>query len=133
MTDSSSFTFKKNHVYIFAGILIALFAVLIPRESDGNSGTESQVPIPTPTKTVLVPIQGNNNSWNDDTQNQLDELRAQNCRLSQDLLLQSLDLSRQADDLDWASEGFDNFDRIQELRNQSLNLLLKSQELANDC
>lgn len=133
MTDSSSFTFKKSHVYIFAGILISLFAFLISRESDGNSGTENQVPSPTPTKTVLVPVQGNNNSWNDDTQNQLDELRAQNCRLSQDLLLQSLDLSRQADDLDWASEGFDNFDRIQELRNQSLNLLLKSQELANDC
>lgn len=133
MTDSSSFTFKKNHVYFFAGILIVLFALLVSRQSDGTSDTETQVPSPTPTKTVLVPIQGNNNSWNDDTQNQLDELRAQNCELSQDLLLQSLDLSRQADDLDWASDGFDNFDQIQELRSQSINLLLKSQELANDC
>jgi len=133
VTDSSSFTFKKNHVYLFAGILIVLFALLLSRQSDGTSDTETQVPSPTPTKTVLVPIQGNNNSWNDDTQNQLDELRAQNCELSQDLLLQSLDLSRQADDLDWASDGFDNFDQIQELRSQSINLLLKSQELANDC
>ena len=133
MTDSSSFTFKKNHVYFFAGILIVLFALLFSRQSDGTSDAETQVPRPTPTKTVLVPIQGNNNSVNDDTQNQLDELRAQNCELSQDLLLQSLDLSRQADDLDWASDGFDNFDQIQELRRQSINLLLKSQELENDC
>jgi len=27
VTDSSSFTFKKNHVYFFAGILIVLFAL----------------------------------------------------------------------------------------------------------
>lgn len=133
MKDSVSFTFKKNHVYIFVGIVIALFALLVSRENGGTSDTVTQVPSPAPTKTVLVSIQGNNSSWNDDSQSKLEELRAQNCSLSQDLLLQSLDLSRQAEELDWVSDGFDNFDQIQDLRSQATNLWIKSQELSNNC
>ena len=107
--------------------------LLISNKSTSTDVVENQNPYPAPTETVFVPTQGNNYNYGNDSQNQLDELRAQNCRLSQDLLLQSMDLSRQAEELDWASDGFDNFDQIQNLRTQSMNLLVKSQELANDC
>lgn len=133
MTDPSSISVKKSHLYIAAGIILSIFVLLISNISTNTEDAENQNPNPAPTKTVLVPTQGNNYNFGDDTQSQLDELRAQNCRLSQDLLLQSMDLSRQAEELDWASDGFDNFDQIQNLRTQSMNLLVKSQELADDC
>jgi hypothetical protein len=133
MTEPSSISIKKSHLYIAIGIVLSLFVLLISNKSTSTDVVENQNPYPAPTETVFVPTQGNNYNFGNDTQNQLDELRAQNCRLSQDLLLQSMDLSRQAEELDWASDGFDNFDQIQNLRTQSMNLLVKSQELANDC
>jgi hypothetical protein len=133
MSDSSSITFKKNHIYLVSGIVASLFILLLLNQSPNSSNTEIQNPTPTPTETVFVPTQSNTYNWNDDTQNQLDELRAQNCRLSQDLMIQSIDLSRQANELEWNSEGYNNFDQVQSLRNQSIDLLIKSQELANDC
>jgi hypothetical protein len=133
MSDSSFVTFKKNHIYLVSGIVASLFILLLLNQSPNSSNTEIQNPTPTPTETVFVPTQSNTYNWNDDTQNQLDEIRAQNCRLSQDLMIQSIDLSRQANELEWNSEGYNNFDQVQSLRNQSIDLLIKSQELANDC
>ena len=133
MTEPSSISIKKSHLYIAIGIVLSLFVLLISNKSTSTDVVENQNPYPAPTETVFVPTQGNNYNFGNDTQNQLDEMRAQNCRLSQDLLLQSMDLSRQAEELDWASDGFDNFDQIQNLRTQSMNLLVKSQELSDDC
>jgi hypothetical protein len=132
MADSSSFTFKKSHVYIFLTCLGLLFFFLLISKG-GNvptSDTGLDSPAPSPTISTVV---GTGNGSDIDTQSQLDEIREQNCRISQDLMFQYLDLSRQADELDWASDGFDNFDEVQALRNQAMNLLIKSQELGEDC
>jgi hypothetical protein len=133
MTDSSSITFKKTHFYIVSGIVVALFAVLLLNQADSSSNIERQNPSPIPTETVFVPTQSNDYNWNDDNQGQLDEIRSQNCQLSQELMIQSMDLSRQASDLEFNSQGLDNDQQVQNLRNQSIDLLLKSQRLANDC
>lgn len=131
MEDTSSISFKKNHVYLFFAITVLVFVAILMGGSDTTTPEERVVP--GPTQTIIVPSQDGPNRLIDDTQNQLDEIRRRNCQLSQDILFQSLDLSRQADDLDWNSEGFDNFDQVQNLRSQSINLLIKSQELADDC
>jgi hypothetical protein len=133
MNDSSSITFKKTHLYIVSGIIASLFGLLLLNQGASSPSNESQNPSPTPTETIFIPTQSNNYNWNDDSQNQLDEIRAQNCQLSQELMIQSMDLSRQASDLEFNSQGFDNDQQVQTLRNQSIDLLLKSQNLANDC
>lgn len=131
MEDSSSISFKKNHVFLFLAITAITFIAILMGDDEKNVPNEMIVPVPT--QTMIVPSQSNPNILIDDTQRQLDELRQQNCQLSQDLLLQSLDLSRQANDLDFSSDGFDNFDQVQNLRSQSIDLLIKSQELSSDC
>jgi hypothetical protein len=131
MKDSSSISFKKNHVYIFLAITTIAFIAMFMSGNKTNAPIEKIVP--GPTQTIIVPSQNNPNRLIDDTQSQLDELREQNCRLSQDLLFQSSDLSRQANDLDFNSDGFDNFDQVQNLRRQSIDLLIKSQDLSSDC
>lgn len=133
MSDPSTFTFKKSHIYLTALAALSIFALLLFKQGSNPPSSATENPSPAPTETIYVPTQGNNWRSSDDSESQLRELREQNCRLSQDLMLQSLDLSRQANDLEWASDGIDNFDQIQSLRNQSIDLLIKSQELANDC
>ena len=131
MENSDSFSIKKNHAYVaFGFVFLLLVIVLTGNNGKSDSGLENVNP--SPTETVVVTVPGNN-SLLDESQNQLDEIRENNCRISQDLMFQSIDLNRQADDLDWNSDGFDNFDQIQELRRQSIDLLIKSQELSNDC
>lgn len=132
MSDSSSFTFKKNHVYFFLICLGLLIFGLIISRGGNESITDTDLDSPISSSSVSTVV--NTGTGSDlDTQVQLDELREQNCRISQDLMFQSLDLSRQADELDWASDGFDNFDEVQALRNQSMTLLIRSQELGQDC
>jgi hypothetical protein len=131
MEDSSSISFKKNHVYLFFAITTITFIAIFMGGDETN--VPNEIIVPGPTQTIIVPSQINPNILIDDTQRQLDELREQNCRLSQELLLQSLDLSRQANDLDFNSDGFDNFDQVQNVRSKSIDLLIKSQELSNDC
>jgi len=133
MSDSKSITLQKKHLFLVSTAIISLFVILVLNQNQDSSNTDSNYPVPTPTKTIYVPSQGNVYNLNNDAQDQLDEIRAQNCELSRELMLQSLDLSRQANELDWASDGFDNFDQVQNLRNQSIDLMIKSQELANDC
>lgn len=133
MSNSPSFIIKKSHFYLATGGIAILVAILLFNQNTSARDTTTQNPSPTPTETVFVPTQGINYNWNNDSQNQLNEIRAQNCRLSQDLMMQSLDLSRQASELEWESDGLSNFDQIQNLRNQSVSLLVKSQELGNDC
>ena len=133
MSDSKSITLQKKHLFLVSTAIISLFVILVLNQNQDSSNTDSNYPVPTPTKTIYVPSQGNVYNLNNDAQDQLDEIRAQNCELSRELMLQSLDLSRQANELDWASDGFDNFDQVQSLRNQSIDLMIKSQELANDC
>lgn len=133
MSDSSFITFKKTHFFIVLGVVASLFTLLLLNQGDSPSSVDNQSPTPIPTETVFVPTQGNNYNWNDDSQNQLDEIRSQNCQLSQELMFQSIDLSRQASELEFDSQGLDNNQQVQNLRNQSIDLLLKSQRLANDC
>lgn len=133
MSDSTSLTLQKKHLYLISVAVISLFVILLLNQNQESANTESNYPAPTPTETIYVPTQGNVYNLNNDAQDQLEEIRAQNCELSRELMLQSLDLSRQANELDWASDGFDNFDQVQNLRNQSINLMIKSQELSNDC
>jgi hypothetical protein len=133
MSESTSVTLQKKHLYVISGVIVLLFIILLLNQNQDSAKTDSNSPAPTPTETIYVPTQGSVYNLNDDAQDQLEEIRAQNCELSRELMLQSLDLSRQANELDWASEGFDNFDQVQNLRNQSINLMIKSQELSNDC
>ncbi len=133
MSDSYTFTFKKSHIYLTVLAALSILVLLLFKQDSNPSSSETENPSPAPTETIYVPTQGNNWSLDNDSESQLQELREQNCRLSQDLMLQSLDLSRQANDLDWASDGIDNSNQVQSLRNQSIDLLIKSQELANDC
>lgn len=133
MSKSATFTFKRSHVYGICGFALSVIVFLVSNYGSDSKDLDIKNPTPSPTRTVLIPNQVGVNNWNRDRGNQLEEIRAQNCQLSQELLLQSLDLSRQADELDWNTEGFDNFDQIQNLRNQATSLMLKSQELSNDC
>lgn len=133
MSDSSFITFKKTHFFIVLGVVASLFTLLLLNQGDSPSSVDNQSPTPIPTETVFVPTQSNNYNWNNDSQNQLDEIRSQNCQLSQELMFQSIDLSRQASELEFDSQGLDNNQQVQNLRNQSIDLLLKSQRLANDC
>ena len=133
MSETISITIKKKTLLLIISILFSLVILILVNQHPNASNVDIQNQTPIPTKTVFIPNQGDNYSWNNDTQNQLDEIRAQNCRLSQDLLFQSLELSRQANDLEWASDGIENSDQIERLRNQATNLMFKSQELSGDC
>ena len=106
--------------------------------STNSDGTEPQ-----PTKTVYVPVpeSGINSGFQDEVNSNLDEIRRSNCRLADDLMFQSLNLSRQARDLEsqaFSMPGGSDLsyqlqDQARKLNQQSLNLLIQSDQLRQNC
>ena len=98
---------------------------------------------PQPTKTVYVPVpqSGNNSGLQGELESNLDEIEQSNCRLSQDLLIQSINLGNQARDLEsqafsadsLSDEYFTLSQQASQMRNQSIDLLMKSNELSKYC
>lgn len=113
---------------------VLTIALLLAGCSSNLDGSEPQ-----PTKTVYVPVpeSGINPGFQDD----LDDIKQTNCRLADDLMFQSLDLSRQARDLDSQSYSMPSGselsyqlqDQARKLRQQSLNLAFQSDQLRQSC
>jgi hypothetical protein len=116
----------------FAGI--ATIVLLLAGCSSNSDGIEPQ-----PTKTVYVPVPGS--GIDPGFQDDLDDIRETNCRLANDLMFQSLDLSRQARDLESQSYSMPSGsdlsyqlqDQARNLRQQSLNLAFQSDQLRQNC
>ena len=113
---------------------IATLVLLLTGCSSNSEGIEPQ-----PTKTVYVPAP--ESGINPDFQDDLDDIRQTNCRLADDLMFQSLDLSRQARDLESQSYSMPSGsdiayqlqDQARKLRQQSLNLAFQSDQLRQNC
>ena len=98
---------------------------------------------PQPTKTVYVPVpeSGTNYGNQEDLNSNLDEIRRSNCRLADDLMFQSLNLERQARDLEnqaFSMESGSNLayqlqDQARKLKQQSLDLWFPSDQLRQNC
>jgi hypothetical protein len=136
-SSSDVISIKKKYIPVILLALVLIFVgvaqSILERQPGSNSRLNNTAPSPSPTKADLAPNRAVVNSPAIEVQNQLDDIREENCELSQELLLQSLEISRQADDLEWASDGLDNFDKVQELRSQAMRLMIQSQELSSDC
>jgi hypothetical protein len=119
------------------GVIIALSMSLAGCTS--NSGGNE----PQPTKTVYVPVpeSGTNYGNQEDLNSNLDEIRRSNCRLADDLMFQSLNLERQARDLEnqaFSMESGSNLayqlqDQARKLKQQSLDLWFPSDQLRQNC
>ena len=106
--------------------------------SSNSDGIEPQ-----PTKTVYVPVPqpGLQSNIQEDFESDLQEIKDANCRLAQDLLMQSLDLDDQARNLERQaySLGSDSdlyFKMKTQARNmqeQAMNLMIKSGQLRQNC
>jgi hypothetical protein len=102
-----------------------------------SSGASENIPQPTKTVYVPVPESGTNSGFQDD----LDDIKQTNCRLADDLMFQSLDLSRQARDLEsqrysmpsGSDLSYQLQDQARKLRQQSLNLAFQSDQLRQNC
>ena len=98
---------------------------------------------PQPTKTVYVPVpeSGYNSGIQNDLNSNLDEIKQSNCRLADDLLFQSLNLSRQARDLESQAYSMERGsdlsyqlqDQARDLNQQALNLMIQSDQLRQNC
>lgn len=106
--------------------------------SSNSGGIEPQ-----PTKTVYVPVPepGFNSGFQDELNSNLDDIRQSNCRLADDLMFQSLDLSRQARDLEsqaysmpsGSDLSYQLQDQARKLKQQSISLLIQSDQLRQNC
>ena len=120
--------------------LLVLFLPLFLLTGCSSENTEN---IPQPTKTVYVPVpqSGNNSGLQEELESSLDEIRQSNCSLSQDLLMQSINLGNQARDLESQAFSLDSLSdayfklnqQASQMRNQSIDLLVKSGELSSNC
>jgi hypothetical protein len=118
------------------GIVAIIF--LISGCSTNSDGSEPQ-----PTKTVYVPVpeSGINSGFQDEFNSNLDDIRESNCRLADDLMFQSLDLSRQARDLEsqafsmpsGSDLSYQLQDQARKIKQQSFNLLIQSDQLRQNC
>ena len=117
---------------------IATIVLLLAGCSSNSDGIEPQ-----PTKTVYVPVpeSGMNSGFQDELNSNLDDIRQSNCRLADDLMFQSLDLSRQARDLEsqafsmpsGSDLSYQLQDQARKLRQQSFNLAFQSDQLRQNC
>jgi hypothetical protein len=106
--------------------------------SSNSDGIEPQ-----PTKTVYVPAPqpGFQSNTQDDFESDLQEIKAANCRLAQDLLMQSLDLEDQARNLERQAYSLESNSDIyfkmksqaRAMQEQALNLMIKSSQLRQNC
>jgi hypothetical protein len=120
-----------------------LLVLLLPLFLLTGCSSENTENIPQPTKTVYVPVpqSGNNSGLQEELESSLDEIRQSNCRLSQDLLMQSINLGNQARDLESQAFSLDSLSdayfklnqQASQMRNQSIDLLVKSGELSSNC
>ena len=119
------------------GALVALTISLTGCTSTSD-GVEPQ-----PTKTVYVPVPESGTSFGnqEDLNSNLDDIRRSNCRLADELMFQSLNLSRQARDLEsqaYSMElgsdlAYQLQDQARDLKQQALNLLIQSDQLRQNC
>ena len=117
---------------------IVTIVLLLTGCSSNSDGIEPQ-----PTKTVYVPVPqpGLQSNIQEDFESDLQEIKDANCRLAQDLLMQSLDLDDQARNLERQaySLGSDSdlyFKMKTQARNmqeQAMNLMIKSGQLRQNC
>lgn len=122
----------------FKLIVLSLVSIFI---SGCSSNSSESVPQPTETVYVPVPESGINSKFEDELNSNLEEIRQTNCRLADELMFQSLDLSRQARELErqaYAMESGSDLsyqlkDQARKLNQQSLNLLIQSDQLSKNC
>ena len=117
---------------------IVTIVLLLTGCTSNSDGIEPQ-----PTKTVYVPVpeSGINSGFQDELNSNLDDIRESNCRLADDLMFQSLDLSRQARDLEsqafsmpsGSDLSYQLQDQARKLRQQSFNLAFQSDQLRQNC
>jgi hypothetical protein len=117
---------------------IVTIVLLLTGCSSNSDGIEPQ-----PTKTVYVPVPepGINSGFQDELNSNLDDIRQSNCRLADDLMFQSLDLSRQARDLEsqaysmpsGSDLAYQLQDQARKIKQQSFNLLIQSDQLRQNC
>ena len=119
-------------------VLIVTIVLLVTGCSSNSDGIEPQ-----PTKTVYVPVpeSGINSGFQDELNSNLDDIKQSNCRLADDLMFQSLDLSRQARDLEsqaysmpsGSDLAYQLQDQARKIKQQSFNLLIQSDQLRQNC
>lgn len=117
---------------------IVTIVLLLAGCTSNSDGIEPQ-----PTKTVYVPVpeSGINSGFQDELNSNLDDIKQSNCRLADDLMFQSLDLSRQARDLEsqaysmpsGSDLSYQLQDQARKIKQQSFNLLIQSDQLRQNC
>ena len=117
---------------------IVTIVLLLTGCTSNSDGIEPQ-----PTKTVYVPVpeSGINSGFQDELNSNLDDIKQSNCRLADDLMFQSLDLSRQARDLEsqaysmpsGSDLSYQLQDQARKIKQQSFNLLIQSDQLRQNC
>lgn len=120
-------------------VIILAFLLISLTGCGSTNGGEA----PNPTKTVYVPVPdtGYQSGIQEDFESDLQGIRDANCRLAQDLLMQSLDIENQARDLEREAFSlgsnsdlyFNMRDQARNLKDQALNLMIKSNELRQNC
>jgi hypothetical protein len=120
-------------------VIILVFLLISLTGCGSTNGGEA----PNPTKTVYVPVPdtGYQSGIQEDFESDLQGIRDANCRLAQDLLMQSLDIENQARDLEREAFSlgsnsdlyFNMRDQARNLKDQALNLMIKSNELRQNC
>lgn len=120
-------------------MIVLLF--LVSSISGCSTGTSENIPEPTKTVYVPAPESGINSGFQDELDSNLENIRKSNCRLADDLMIQSLDLSRQARDLESQAvameSGSDISNQLKEqarkINQQSINLWIQSDQLRRNC
>lgn len=117
---------------------IVTIVLLLTGCTSNSDGIEPQ-----PTKTVYVPVPqpGFQSNTQDNFESDLREIKDANCRLAQDLLMQSLDLEDQARNLErqaysLGSESdlyFRMKTQARDMQDQALNLMVRSGQLRQNC
>jgi hypothetical protein len=117
---------------------IVTIVLLLAGCTSNSDGIEPQ-----PTKTVYVPVPqpGFQSNTQDNFESDLREIKDANCRLAQDLLMQSLDLEDQARNLErqaysLGSESdlyFRMKTQARDMQDQALNLMVRSGQLRQNC
>ena len=117
---------------------IVTIVLLLTGCTSNSDGIEPQ-----PTKTVYVPVPqpGFQSNTQDNFESDLQEIKDANCRLAQDLLMQSLDLEDQARNLErqaysLGSESdlyFRMKTQARDMQDQALNLMVRSGQLRQNC
>jgi hypothetical protein len=120
-----------------------ILGVIITTMSISSCSSNSEGVEPQPAKTVYVPVPqpGLQSNSQNNFESDLQEIKDANCRLAQDLLMQSLDLEDQARNLErqaysLGSESdlyFKMKTQARDMQDQALNLMIRSGQLRQNC